>query len=146
MNSLGILYTVTNRAAEAEPLLKKCLIWKKQNLGDYDERTLHTMEMLGVTYKTMGPAYYSKALTIFTECYENKVKTLGENHVSSLDALSRMADMHLTKGDYANAITLFKKYLQKASLIFGTEHENIKSVSDDLAKATVMLVMLKSAK
>ena len=139
MNSLGILYTATNRAAEAEPLLKQCLTWKRQELGNYDERTLQTMEMLGVTYKTMGSACYGKALAILTECYENRVKKLGENHVSSLEALSRMADMHLTTGDYANAITLFKKYLQKASLIYGTEHEETKRVSKELANATTLL-------
>ena len=129
MHELGIVYTNLGLADEAEPLLSKALLVRRNLLGDDDPETLRTSNAVAVLHELNGR--YEEAERLFVATLESRRQVLGEKHADTLISMSNLAGLYRLQGRYDQAESLSTRTLEIRRRVFGDDHaDTLDSMSE----------------
>lgn len=94
---VALVYRITGRLAEAEELLGRVLRVQVEELGDTDPATLRTRDVLAETIRR-GRGRLSEVEQLLREVALGREQRLGEDHLDSLTALNRLANVLSEQG------------------------------------------------
>lgn len=105
---------------------KECIRWQKiyvdilNGLSVNDEILLESKSSLATLYANDGQ--YDEAFALNQDCYEVRLKTLGEHHPDTLNSLNSLAASYLHLGNYEKALELNKKCYESCLKAYGENH------------------------
>lgn len=97
----------------------------------YDELKLLAMNRLAIAYKNIGN--YTKALDLTEEIYFEREKTLGENHLDTINVLNNLAVLYENIGDNEFALEIIEEVYEKRKNILGENHSDTLNALNNLA-------------
>ncbi|GMH90887.1 hypothetical protein TrST_g5937 [Triparma strigata] len=125
LDTLEQLGSELRQNGELEPARKvwwKCWNERERVLGKYDEKTLRTVNNLGIVYYELER--YEVALECYNLALDGFEKTLGMTHPTTLETVMNIASV-LDEGfkDYGKAEELFQRALEGKETQLGKDHE-----------------------
>ena len=117
---MGKLYESMNNCGEAEPLLQKALMIKKEVLSEKHPSTATSYSNLGSLYETLND--YSKAEPLLLKSLAIRKEVLGKNHPDTAQSYNNLGGLYVSAGNYGKAEPLFQKALAIRKKVQGENH------------------------
>ena len=108
--------------------LQEAYLNKKKTLGEDNPDTIDSLQV-----------------DQLQEAYLNKNKTLGEDNPDTIDSLNDLANLFYTRGEYDNALPLYKLCLEKRRRVLGDDHPHTLQSLNNLAEVFKIMGDYKSA-
>jgi tetratricopeptide (TPR) repeat protein len=107
--------------SDAQMLAETSLRVRKRELGEEDERTLRTKNVLGHSLRQMGK--YRAAEKLHRQALKGRWKVLGEEHPGTLISANGLAMVLLARGDYKTAEELHRWVMDISEKALGNDHQ-----------------------
>lgn len=120
INNLGLLLQQRGRLAEAEPLLREALAYRREFFGDRHPETALTMNNLGMLLNAQGDVDGAEA--IFTEVLAMCREFYGNDHPWVSASLNNLSRVSSKRGDADGAVAYQREALAINRRIFGEDH------------------------
>jgi tetratricopeptide (TPR) repeat protein len=118
--------------SDAQMLAETSLRVRKRELGEEDERTLRTKNVLGHSLRQMGK--YRAAEKLHRQALKGRWKVLGEEHPGTLISANGLAMVLLARGDYKTAEELHRWVMDISEKALGNDHQLTLSSAFGLAE------------
>ncbi|KAI4940870.1 hypothetical protein J4E91_011127 [Alternaria rosae] len=113
----------------AQPIAAKAVAAREKALGQEDQQTLTSVELLAAVVQAQGR--YEEAETLNWRALEGWEKKLGEDHPSTLASVNDLAQAVRAQGRYEEAETLNRRALEGREKKLGEDHpDTLTSVSN----------------
>ncbi|GAM36942.1 hypothetical protein TCE0_022r06437 [Talaromyces pinophilus] len=116
---------------EGEILSVKAMETWKKYLGPEHEKTLSSVHMVALTYRSQGR--WKEAEELFAQVMEMREKVLGAEHPDTLDSMANLALVWKAQGYSAEALDLMKDCVQLQAKVLGLGHP------DTVVSSTVLV-------
>lgn len=123
LNNLAGFYYSRAVYTKAEPLYKRALKWKEQNLGAEHPSVATTLNNLAALYDAQGR--YEKAEPLFLRAIAIDEKVLGADSPALATDLNNLAAMYYIQGAFTKAEPLFRRALRIRENALGADHPAI---------------------
>ena len=145
MEQLGQLYFQQGEFQKAHEKFKDCWTSRKQVLGSEDPLTLVAMDKLASTHHSLASNFkrqdehhdaeknLDEAKRLYMECYEKRLKILGEHHKDTLESLNNLAAYYYKVEDYQESRRLYEDCLPKRQGVLGENHPDTLITLNNLA-------------
>ena len=97
----------------------------------YEDDSLQVLPSAYLSTAFVGPQHLLK------QCLDNMKVILGENHLSTLSAMSCLATTYDSQGKYRDAEVLYMQCLDKMKVAFGESHPRTIDTMNSLANAYI---------
>jgi tetratricopeptide (TPR) repeat protein len=131
---LAITWFTAGNAERAVDMLREVIKISTRELGRYDESTLATLSSLGVLWHV---THSGDGARVLEQVLEDYVRTLGEDHPSTLTCWHNLATVHADEGWAAGAIPCFEAALAGRTRVLGEDHPHTLSSRHGLAACYV---------
>lgn len=131
INSLALLYSETERYAEAEPLYMKALEIIKKIRGEKHIDTAMIMNNLAELYRKT--ARYAEAELLYKRALEITKKVQGEVHYTTAYCMNNLAALYYETGRYVESEPLYKRALETREKVLGYENPDTVMSMNNLA-------------
>ncbi len=132
LNQAGYYLRERSRYAEAEPLFKRALAIREQQLGLDHPYTATSLNDLATLYYIQGK--YAEAEPLFRRALAIYEQQLGLDHPHTASSLNNLAMLYQDQGKYAEAEPLFKRALAIYEQQLGTDHPLTAASLNNLAE------------
>ena len=132
LNNLAGLYELQGRYSEAEPLLKRSLLIREQQLGADHPDTAESLNNLAGLYESQGR--YSEAEPLYKRSLLIKEEQLGADHPDTATSLNNLAGLYQAQGQYSEAEPLYKRSLSIYEEQLGADHPSTAASLNNLAE------------
>jgi tetratricopeptide (TPR) repeat protein/tRNA A-37 threonylcarbamoyl transferase component Bud32 len=119
MYSLGELFSLQGKDAQAVAPLRNALEMQRRVLGAEHTDTLNTIRELARVYSQLGK--YAEAEPLFTKALEGQRHVLGENHIDTAETMNDLGVLYQREGRYAQAEPLEARALEISRQLKGEE-------------------------
>ena len=117
--------------AEAEPILRRALAIRDEQLGSDHPDTATSLNNLAMLYEKQGR--YKEALPLLERALAICEKALGSEHPDTIIGLNNLAIGFLNLGRYKDAQPIFEQALAVREQVLGPEHPDTASSLNNLA-------------
>jgi tetratricopeptide (TPR) repeat protein len=107
---------------EAEKVIRDCLKFREDNLGDKHRDTLSCINLLGNIVRGQGK--YDEAESLYRSCLAACEDTKGPKHPDTLNAVNNLASLLADQGKSVEAEALYRRALQGYEEVLGLSHPN----------------------
>ncbi len=101
LNNLAELYREQGKYTEAEPLFRRALYIREQQLGPEHPRVAYPLSGLAYLYFLQGK--YAEAEPLFRRALRIREQQLGSEHPDVASTLNRLANLYREQGKYVEA-------------------------------------------
>ncbi|KAH8721545.1 Tetratricopeptide repeat-domain-containing protein [Phaeosphaeriaceae sp. PMI808] len=107
-------------ASEAETMSFQAMRARESTLGEDDEDTLNSMELVALVLQDQGK--YEEAETMSWRALEGRGMVLGKDHPDTLSSVSTLASVLQDQGKYEEAETMSWRALEGREEVLGEDH------------------------
>ena len=132
LNNLAELYRSQGRYSEAEPLLKRSLLIREEQLGADHPDTATSLNNLAGLYESQGR--YSEAEPLYKRSLLICEEQLGADHPTTASSLNNLAALYQAQGRYSEAEPLYKRSLLICEEQLGADHPDTAGSLNNLAE------------
>ncbi len=132
LSAAGSYLYYRGRYAEAEPLFKRALAIREQQLGIDHPDTAASLNNLALLYRAQGK--YAEAEPLFKRALAIREQQLGIDHPDTAASLNNLALLYQAQGKYAEAEPLFKRALAIYEQQLGIDHPDTATSLNNLAE------------
>jgi len=126
LNNLAELYRVQGRYSEAEPLYKRSLLIREEQLGVDHPDTATSLNNLAALYQAQ--ARYSEAKPLYKRSLSISEEQLGTDHPDTAISLNNLALLYYAQGRYSEAEPLYARAIEIFLQALGQDHPSTKTV------------------
>src|SRR5450755_831463 len=131
LNQTGYYFYECARYMEAEPLLKRALAIREQQLGPNHPDTATSLNNLALLYENQGKYAQAELLVVRTlAIYEQQ---LGPEHPRTAISLTHLGYIYFNQGKYEQAEPLYLRALSIDEKALGPEHPDLATDLNNLA-------------
>jgi tetratricopeptide (TPR) repeat protein len=131
LNNLAGLYKSQGRYPEAEPLYRRSLQIREQQLGADHPDTATSLNNLAALYYSQGR--YPEAEPLYRRSLQIREQQLGADHPDTATSLNNLAALYKSQGRYPEAEPLYRRSLQICEQQLGADHPDTAISLNNLA-------------
>jgi tetratricopeptide (TPR) repeat protein len=131
LNQVGLYSTYAGEYIEAEPLLKRALKIRENQLNPDQRNIADSLNNLAGLYESQSE--YEQAESLYLRAIEINEKDLGKDHPRLAIALNNLANLYRVLGKYERAKTLFLRVIKINEKMIGSKHTNHAITLNNLA-------------
>ena len=131
LNQAGYYLDERARYREAEPLYKRALAIREQQMGAEHPDTARSLNNLAGLYRTQGK--YGEAEPLYKRALAIREQQVGGEHPDTARSLNNLAGLYDTQGKYGEAEPLYKRALAIYEQRLGREHPDTVVILNNLA-------------
>jgi tetratricopeptide (TPR) repeat protein len=132
LDRLASLYVAQGRYLEAEPLSRRALAIREQQLGSEHPDTSASLNNLAGLYRLMGRYIEAEALLVRSQSIREQ--QLGSDHPDTATSLNNLASLYVAQGRYLEAEPLSRHALAIREQQLGSEHPDTATSLSNLAE------------
>ncbi len=132
LDRLASLYVAQGRYLEAEPLSRRALSIREQQLGTDHSDTANSLNNLAELYISMGR--YTEAEPLLVRSQSIREQQLGVEHPDTATGLHNLAGLYISMGRYSEAEPLYRRTLEINEEQLGAEHPHTATGLNNLAE------------
>jgi hypothetical protein len=117
--------------AEGAKLSARAMKTRKKYLGPEHEKTLSSMNMVGLIHLLRGR--WKEAEELFVQVMETRKRVLGAEHPSTLTSMANLASTYRNQGRWKEAEELFVQVTETIKRVLGVEHPDTLTSMGNLA-------------
>src|SRR5450755_4665357 len=131
LNQTGYYLDDRARYVEAEPLLKRALSIREQQLGPHHPDTARSLNNLANLYHHQGK--YQQAEPLYQRALAIREQQLGPQHPDTATSLNNLAMLYKTQGKYEQTEPLYQRALAIREQQVGAQHPDTATSLNNLA-------------
>lgn len=143
LNNLGLLYTSSERFAEAEAIFLRALAIEEAAFGKEHPELANVLSNLGILYVGLGRE--KEAEVVYRRALEIREAKLGKDHPHVASSLSNLAHLYSRQGRLVDAEPLFLRALAIGEAKLGENHPEVATYCNNLATVYQNLKRLDEA-
>jgi tetratricopeptide (TPR) repeat protein len=120
LNSYAVVLQSLDRDAEAEPMLRRVLEWRRRKLGDDHLQTRGVMINYCEALRKLGRPGEAEAMA--RQAVESARRTLGSDHPETAKCISSHAALLSAMGQHEPALTLYREAMTIYRRSMGSDH------------------------
>ncbi len=131
LNNLAEAYRQKGRYNDAEPLHKRALSIREQQLGTDHPHVAHSLNNIALLYQSQGR--YGESEPLYRHALLIQEQQLGVNHPDVANSLNNLAELYRSQERYTEAEPLYERSLHIWEQHLGTDYTNVATSLNNLA-------------
>lgn len=131
LNNLAEAYRQKGRYNDAEPLHKRALSIREQQLGTDHPHVAHSLNNIALLRQSQGR--YGEAEPLYRRALLIQEQQLGVNHPDVANSLNNLAELYRSQERYTEAEPLYERSLHIWEQHLGTDYTNVATSLNNLA-------------